>query len=273
MSSKTTHFALALLFAAAASCSRDAAPTAPLPPEPVVPLQDVVIDHLPSPYYHFAYDASGRMSGASFASDFFVYELHYEGGRLAEMRNNILVNHDRLVYAYDNAGRVGGVSYVGSDGVEFTRVHLTYQGQRLVGLQRERRTDAGFLVDKTMSFTYDANGNLFDLTEHFPAVPGVQDDVTFTDRYEDYDTGINVDAFGLIHDEFFDHLVLLPNVRLQKGNPRKNTRSGGGVNYTVQYTYTYDGQNRPLTKTGDLVFSNGANAGQHFQTSSVFTYY
>lgn len=269
--------AAAVVFAAASACSRDTGPTIPTvdgpPPVPVL-LKDITIPNLPSPYYHFEYDAAGKMKLASFASGLTLYDLTYAGDRLSEMRNNIIVNHDRLVYSYDNAGRVAKVTYVDGAGVEFTRVHLAYSGQRLTALERERKTQSGaFVIDKTMSFSYDDAGNLFELTEHHTAIAGVQDEATSVDRFENYDTGINVDGFSLIHDEFFDHLVLLPAVVLQKGNPRRETLTGDGINYRVDYTYDYDDKNRPLAKHGALIITNGADAGQTFQTTSVFTYY
>ena len=264
---------LPLLLCVLSACARDGSSTSPVPPEPKPLLQDIVIDHLPAPYYHFEYGADGKASRASFASDFFVYDLVYSGGKLAEMRNNILVNHDRLLYDYDAAGRVGRVRYVDGTGTEFVRVQLTYSGDRLVHLERARLLQGVFTVDKSTSFTYDGDGNLLELTQHFPTIDGLQTEATLTDRYESYDTGINVDDFGLIHSEFFDHLVLLPDVRLQHGNPAIETRSGDGENYRAQYTYTYDDQHRPLIKSGDLVLLNGPNAGQHFQLRSAFSYY
>jgi hypothetical protein len=183
------------------------------------------------------------------------------------------VNHDRLVYAYDNANRVGEVRYIDDAGAEFTRVHYAYDGRRLIGVERERKAANGFIVDRTMSLSYGVDGNLLDLTEHYTSIPGVQDDVTFTDHFEQYDTGINVDGFSLLHDEFFDHLVLLPQVQLQKSNPGRVTRSGDGLNYRVEYSYTYDDQKRPLTKAGDITLLNGPNAGQHVPSNTVFSYY
>src|SRR5947207_6553782 len=135
----------------------------------------------------------------------------------------------------------------------------------------DRRVVGGLIIDKTMSMTYDAAGNLQDLTEHRPAIAGLQDEETGVVHFEQYDSGINVDGFGLIHDDFFDHLVLLPGVQLQKTNPGKETITGDGTNVTVDYTYTYDEKNRPLTKSGDALFLNGQNAGQRFQISSVFS--
>jgi YD repeat-containing protein len=263
---------------AVAGCSGDAStapltPVPPIPPIPSVGLKDIVLSSLPSPYYHFEYDETSRISVVSFASGLTNYDVKYVGDRLTEMQNNIIVNHDRLTYTYDGAGRVSEVDYLDGNGVTFTRVHFTYAGTKLVGTERERLTATGFVVDKRMSFTYDADDNLFELTQHFSAIAGVQDDATTVDRYEQYDKGINVDGFSLLHNEFFDHLFLLPGVQLQKGNPRKESRSGDGLNYTVTYAYVYDATGRPVTKTGDGLILNGPNAGQRFPANSVFSYY
>jgi len=272
---------VAVLVAAASACGRSDAPTAPAPdptpvptPVPAVLLKDIVIPRLPSPYYHFRYDATGRVDSVSFASGLTQYQVAYDEarGRIKELRNNIIVNHDRIVYSYDDVGRVVGVRYVNANGVTFTIVIFSYEGDKLTEVERSRAEEGGFIIDKTMSLSYDADGNLFELAERRPAILGVQDATSYVDRFEQYDQGLNVDGFSLLHDDFFDHLVLLPGVRLQKGNPRRQTHTGDGQNYTVDFTYTYDGD-RPLTKTGELTFTNGASAGQRFQTLAQFSYY
>jgi hypothetical protein len=256
-----------------ASCSSDRSVTAPPPPAAPILLKDVVLDRLPSPYYHFDYDANNRASGVSFASELNSYDLVYDGDRLSEMRSNSLFNHDRLVYAYDAAGRVESVKYTDENGIVFTVLFFRYSGQQLTELERDRRVTGGFIIDKTMSFTYYPDGNLLELTEHRPAIDGLQTEGTTVDHFEGYDTKINVDAFGLIHDDFFDHLVLLPPVQLQKGNPARVTHTGDGDNFTIDYTYTYDGRNRPLLRSGDLAFLTGPDTGQHFHLSDTFSYY
>jgi len=272
---RTHRLAVCALALAAAlpSCRSEDATTAPTPPAPAVLLKDVVLSNLPSPYYHFEYDGTGRISSASFASGLTVYDVQYDGGRISEMRNTTVANHDRLQYVYDNAGRVAEVRYVDATGATYTRVHFTYAGQTLMGLERERRSTAGFVVDKALSLSYYADGNVREIIEHRPAIAGLQDEATFVDRYELYDDKINVDGFGLLHNEFFDHLVLLPAVRIQKGNPGRLTHTGSGINYAVDYVYTYGDRNLPLTKTGQLTLLNGPDAGRVFQTSSTFTYY
>ena len=93
------------------------------------------------------------------------------------------------------------------------------------------------------------------------------------DLFELYDDKINVDGFGLLHTEFFDHLILLPGAPLQKGNPARVTHTGDGDNYRVDYSYSYDETNRPLNKSGAATFTTGPLAGRTFATLSVFSYY
>jgi hypothetical protein len=258
------------------SCSDYKSVTAPPPPPPpptAVLLKDIVIPNLPSPYYHFEYDGEGRVSSASFASGLTTYAITYSGNRITEMLNNTIVNHDRLVYVYDDAGRVTTIKETDPSGVVFTTLFLSYTGDKLTGLERDRRVTGGFIIDKTMSFSYSPDGNLLELTDHRPAIEGFQPETTVKDRFEQYDNGINVDSFSLIHDDFFEHLVLLPEVQLQKSNPRRVTRTGDSDNFTLDYTYTYDPRNRPLASSGDLGFTTGPHAGEHFPVGSVFSYY
>ena len=266
---------LLLLAGAMSACTGDpgTGPKPPVPPAPAVLLRDIVIPSLPSPYYHFEYDTDGRVIAASFASDLRKYDVVYDGGRISELRNNAVLNGDRLAYFYDDAGRVSSVRYVNADGVVFTLLFFSYDGQKLTGVERDRRVDGGFIIDKTMSLSYYADGNLREITERRPAIDGQPDATTTVDRFEQYDDKTNVDGFSLIHDDFFDHLVLLPGVQLQKGNPARQTHTGDGINFTVDYSYSYDDKNRPLTKHGEVTLLNGSDAGQQSQTNSLFSYY
>lgn len=261
-----------VLLLAASACSGYTAPPDKGPGTTAL-LKEIAVPTLPSPFYHFEYDTQGRITAASYAAGLFIYDFSYAGGRLTEVRNNTVANQDRLTYFYDNSGRVGEIRFSNAAGLMFTRLQLAYAGQQLVRLDRFVLSNSTFINDQTLSMSYDADGNLLELTEHLPAIEGVQPEATFVDRFEQYDTGMNVDGFDLLHTGFFDHLLLLPGVQLQKGNPGKQTRTGDGVNFSVKFSYTYDGQDRPVTKTGDLVITNGPDAGRHFQTSSLFSYY
>ena len=208
----------------------------------------------------------------SFASDFLIYDVLYQGSRVTELRNNTAGNRDRLQYVYDAAGRVATVNYLDGAGTLFARVLLTYDGDRLSTLDRERKLQTGFTVEKTMSFSYYADGNLQEIVEHRPAVNG-QPETTTVDRFEQYDDNVNVDAFGLIHDDFFDHVVLLPHVQLQQGNPTREIFTGVSTNYQFEYTYTVDDHKRPLTKGGTATILTGPDSGRTFPLSTVFSYY
>ena len=253
-------------------------PPATPPPSPVTPppsiadvrLSEMVIPNLPSPHYRFEYDSSGRVTFASFASDVRTYDIQYEGNRIAGMTSTRFPA-ERLAYFYDVAGKATLVTYSNNAGVVYVRVHLAYRGDRLVRLERERLIEGTFQLEKRLSFVYDAAGNLAELTDQRLPVGGLTE-ATVVDRFESYDTGINVDGFSLIHTESADHLILLPGVRLQLGNPAGVTRSGSGLNYHVDYTYTYDSEDRPLTKHGEVVIQGGASAGQRFQTNAAFSY-
>ena len=266
-------FSLMMLLATVLACASDpTGPMSPPPPAVVTGLKEIVLSSLPAPYYHFEYDSTNRLKFASFASDARRYDVIYAGGRISEMDNNVLVNHDRLVYVYDASGRVVQVREVDENGLVFELLVLTYDGQKLTGLERQRRLSGDLVIDKTMTLSYYPDGNLRELTQHRPAIAGFQDEQRYADLFEQYDTGINVDGFGLLHDDFFDHLVLLP-VELQKSNPRRVTRTGDGQTYVAEYTYTYDAGNRPLTGSGLITLTNGTTPGRQIPTSSGYSYY
>lgn len=259
------------------ACKKDkgpASPAPPTPPRPAVLLKDIEIPNLPSPYYHFEYTTAGRFAFASFASDAARYDFVYDGDRISEMRNNILVNKDRLQYYYDTEGRVSFIQYTDSSGIFYAESFFTYDGQKLIKVERfhKREPGPGTVVDRVMEMAYNADGNLLELTDHRPVING-QNESTVADRFEQYDNKVNVDGFSRLHPDFFEHLFLLPGVQLQKNNPGKEIRTGDGMNYEVTYTYTYNAGNAPLTRKGDGVFTNGANTGQRFQTNSFYSYY
>ena len=260
----------AILFALLVSCKKDYVPVVNTPPvvTPKILLKDYVSQNLPSPYYHFEYDASREVSFISFASDFERYDVTYSQGRINEIRNNILVNKDRLHYFYNNEGKVELIAYADSTGKVYRFVDLFYAGSKLVRLERSRSLpSAGEVLEKTITFSYYPDDNLKDITYRFLPQNG-QPETHSTSHFEQYDNKINVDAFSLLHDEFFDHLVFLPGVQLQKNNPAKETRTGDGLNYIADYSYDYNDKNAPVTRRANVQ----TNTGQ-VQFTNTFTYY
>jgi len=135
-------------------------------------LKDVVVAHLPSPYYHFEYEPDGRIKRVSFASDFLIYDVLYQDGRIAELRNNTAGNMDRLQYVYDAAGRVDTVNYLKPTGTVFARVGLTYDGDKLSKLDRERQLETGFTLEKSLPLSYYYYGNLEVILDYRHAIYG-----------------------------------------------------------------------------------------------------
>ena len=261
------------------SCRKDHPnnPHNPPPPAPVkkVLLKDITIPHIPSPYYHFEYNKDSMVTKADFASGFTIYDVIYSGNKIAEMRNNIIVNHDTLRYLYDNAGKVAMIKFISQENVVYRHVTFAYNGDLVKQIEWDHKEgDAGFLIDRTLTFAYLPDGNVKTITEHRPAHPG-SPELTSYRQFEQYDSKINVEDFSLIHDGIHDHLFLLQGFRLQKNNPGKETFSAGvGLTaYTVNYTYTYNSDSTPSSKTGDLLFTDGGDAGKRFQTNAAYTYY
>ncbi len=274
---KMILFFCGLLFAIA-SCKKNN--TDPLPgdishpvstPSEIAGLKDIIYPRLPSPYYHFEYDDKGMLKTASFASDFFRYDVKYQDGRIYEMKN-IFGNSNGLRFLYDKAGKIISVIYLNNEGLVYRRVSLDYTGPLLVGLQREDLKGNDFIVSKTITLSYYADSNLSDLKVFYPAFEGSKA-INLDYQYSQYDKKVNVDGFSLLHTEFFEQLILLPGVRLQKNNALKETLSGSGNNYVVDYTYIYNSNDLPVSKTGDLLFTSGSDSGKHFKVDAFYSYY
>lgn len=253
---------------------QDKPPVTPGGPAQHVLLKDIVIPNLPSPYYHFEYNADSLVSKADFASGYTNYDVLYSGNKIAEMRNNILVNHDTLRYVYDNAGKLAMLKFINTANVAYRLVFFSYNGDQIKEIEWDHKEgNVGFLIDRTLNFTFYADGNVKTITERRPATTGTPEYVSIK-TLEQYDDKTNVDDFSLIHDGIHDHLFLLQGFRLQKNNPKKETLSVNGVDlYTVDYTYTYNIDKTPSVKAGDFVYLSGPDAGRRFQTNSFYSYY
>src|SRR5439155_26989901 len=137
---------------------------------------------------------------ASVAADLRTYDVSHDTAHpIGQMPNDSPANHDRIVYIYVDAGHVGAVRYVDPNGVTITVVIYSYEGSRLTGVERSQRVEGGLIIDKTIALSYDGDGDLQELREHRPGIDGMQDESTIIDRFDQYDTGLNVDGFSLLH--------------------------------------------------------------------------
>jgi len=248
-------------------------PVTPPPPVKKALLKDLTEAHLPDPYYHFEYGPDSQVIKASFNSDLLVYDVVYDGKNISEMRVSNWISHDTLRYVYDNAGKVGLIKYINRTAGIYRLVIFTYTNQLITNIEWLRKVDnVGYITYRTLAITYFPDGNAKDITEHRPPTD-FQTEATYTTQYDQYDDKINVEEFTLWHDGINDQLFLLPGMHIQKNNPRKEVRTGDGINYVVDYSYTYNNDDAPITKTGAVLFTQGPEAGQRFETNSSYTYY
>src|SRR5262249_33829684 len=62
-------------------------------------LKEIVVERLPSPFYHFEYTDKGVPTEISFASGLYIYRTSFSNGKLARMTNAF--NGNALVYNYN----------------------------------------------------------------------------------------------------------------------------------------------------------------------------
>ena len=280
-----TKYALFFLFAATFISCRKQNPD-PTVPKPIIPpgqtngkLKDMIVDRLPSPIYHFEYNDSGYVKKAAFADGLGVYDVSYADKKIVEMVTNkdiITGAGDKLEYKCLD-GVLTVISVINKNGVCYKRCFLKFTfSAQLEYLQWDVNIyNKGFTAETSMELEYYDNGNLKKIRySDFPL--NSQQITVYEDSYEDYDDKLNVDDFSLLHNHPFNQLfVLLPSQseHLQYNNPRRVTRTGDGLNYQVNYSYTYDAKGRPVIKKGDLISTNGADAGKHTDLLTKFVYY
>jgi hypothetical protein len=259
------------------ACHKGGNPVTDIPEPPdrqLILVKDIVISNLPSPYYHFEYSDSGKISLASFAADFLITKFDYNKNLVLRSHNSGPANQDQLNYLYDSIQRPIQIDYMNKDGKTYKRVKCMYNGFQLQLLTRSVKIANVFVIEKVMKFTYNPGGNLRRIEQHFPAIESTnQDSASFSDDFEAYDTSINPEGFSLLHDEFFDNLVVIPGIVIQKSNPGKVKRTGDGLNYEITNKYTYTNNNAPLIRSGDILITNGKDAGRHITSNSQFSYY
>ncbi|MEO5562422.1 MAG: hypothetical protein ABIR18_03280 [Chitinophagaceae bacterium] len=107
------------------------------PPQvfPPVLLKDIVVSGLPSPFYHLEYNTANKITFASFAAGFKMYDVVFNGDKMTEMKNNTAINKDKLQYSYYNSGRINAVQYINEAGIIFKACSFTYDGKKLTNLE------------------------------------------------------------------------------------------------------------------------------------------
>ena len=272
---KTAFLLVLTLLFATISCRKEKIghPDPPSTGVALLKLKDVTVNNLPSPYYHFEYNDTGNITLAEFSAGIKSYQVTYAGKDIASMLNTADPgNNVKLDYVYNN-GDLIAVVVKSMNGDVLRHCIISYSpGQQLQEIDWDLRDgNIGFYLEQSMKFSYYPDGNLMQMVTHNYPV-GAQTEATYTDRFENYDDHVNVDAFSLLHTSPHD-LILLPGLKLQLNNPRRVIHTGDGVNFDINYTYSYDAMKRPTSKTGDVTVTNGSAAGQHYESRTAFSYY
>jgi len=262
-------FGIALLVTLV-SCHKDK----PAQPGPVVTgkLKDMTERHLPPPAYHFEYNDRGDIVKTNIYSGLLMYNVRYDGGKISRMES-FGGNQDTLLYDY-SYGDLVVIRIKNRDGVVYRRALATYNADhQLIELELQvAEGNVGFYIQRTQQFSYYPDGNLKELTFHSYPV-GSQTEARYKDTYSDYDNKTNAGGFALLHPFQLEHLLLLPDFQLQVNNAHHEVRTGDGINWVTDYTYTYDAAGRPLTRTGDVLWTAGPDTGKHFESLETFSWY
>ncbi|HEV8508505.1 MAG TPA: hypothetical protein VGQ53_24085 [Chitinophagaceae bacterium] len=249
-----------------------------IPPEPPIAaaglkVKDISERNLPSPYYHFEYDDSGKITLLNYQSGLRIFEIKYNGENIVSMENRVgPVGDIKLEYVYVN-GEFVGIKVKNRNGEVVENCIVSYNSSHQLQEIEWDISDGstGFLIEQTLTYSYYPDGNVMEVVTHnYPIAP--QTEAIYTDRFENYDDHVNADGFSLANNSTHEP-ILLPGTKIQLNNPRRIIRTGDGINFEINFTYTYDSKGRPTVKTGDVLSTNGSNAGQHFQSQSTFSYY
>ncbi|HEY2350336.1 MAG TPA: hypothetical protein VGH64_15065, partial [Puia sp.] len=174
----------------------------PVPPSRHILLKDIVIAHLPSPFYHFEYGQDSLPAKVDFASGFSIYDIFYGENKIAEMRNNVIVNHDTLRYSYDSAGKLALIKFINDSNIVYRLVFFEYAGDLIKKIEWNiKEGNVGYYIDRMVTFDFYPDSNLKTMVDFRAAYNGSSEQ-TLTTLFEQYDTKTNVDDFTLVHDTY-----------------------------------------------------------------------
>lgn len=270
------YLLITLIAFALSACKKNKNTIPEPPPDLPVPapvlLKDFTVANLPSPYYHFKYNENKEITFASFGSGLLMYDVLYADGKIAELRSNTVVNKDTLRYSYNKDGLPDVVRYINENGA-FRFCSFSYNNGKLTEAQWKLKTAAGLELERTVNLAYYEDGNVAKVSDQKHAVAGRPESGHATE-FSQYDDKVNAGGFALLHDDGnSDHLLLYMQVALQKNNPGKLVLSNGMSDYQVDYTYTYDQKNQPLTRRGLVTMLSGPREGEQFISNATYSYY
>jgi len=264
---------VAIMLIAVVGCKKDTHYPPQHPPVPVddartVLLKDVVAQSLPNPYFRFTYDDQHYVTQINFASGLNIYNVEYENKRVKKMTN--INNNNTLLYSYHN-NRVSEINeFSGTTGNKGLTYQFSYNNNNQLTqvLWWEFFTDSNGKLFKKSVLTYYPDGNLEAIDSYNTGNGPLS--LAKRDEFSNYDNQTNVDDFYLLED-FFDSFLFLPQVKLQKNNPKKQLILGEINDFQIDYTYEFQ-NNLPVKKTGIFRQTRGGNSNP-VQFVNQLTYY
>jgi hypothetical protein len=234
-------------------------------------LKDIEMQGLPSPYFHFEYDALHYITNISFGSDFLKYHVEYENKRVKSLTNTI--TNTSLHYSYKK-GQVSNIDeFSGSTGRLVISYRLDYNenNQLTQVLWYQYSVNGEVFPYKKAELSYHTDGNLKSVNWYTTSSSGPLIWSSKTE-FTNYDNNTNVDDLILLKTfYYFDDYLFLPHVRLQKNNPLKEYITTPTTEYDVSYTYKYQ-NGLPAARTA-VTTTKGGNGQGPIQYTDRYSYY
>jgi hypothetical protein len=164
---KAKHLLLITLVILMISCHKEPSNQPALPGTASLKLKDLNAQNLPSPFYHFEYDDSGKITLAGYSSGLRIYDVNYNGSHIESMENIADLSHIRLEYEYSN-GDLLAVKVKDKDGVTLRHCIFTFSPSHQLQQMDWDVADGnvGFYLEQTMTFSYYPDGNVMEIVTH-----------------------------------------------------------------------------------------------------------
>ena len=260
------------------ACSKNESVQIDPPPKDLPPpsfikykLKELNYSGLAAPYYQFKYDDKGHLKFASFLAGILVYEVETNNGLIRILNTETAVNKDQLVYTYDGNRRVVRIDYFDSTNQHFASCIPAYKDGQVQSMTWLSKTGDIEIATRKLIFSFYEDGNLQVREELRRNIQtGVLEFHSKTE-YLDYDENINTSSFAIPHDEN-GHLDLIPDLILQKNNPRKIIETRANFGYVMECNYSFI-KGLPVERLGKATINIGNDAGRQFQSKLQYSYY
>src|SRR5689334_9001817 len=127
-------------------------------------VKDINERNLPSPYYHFEYDDSGRINLLNYQSGLRVYTVRYSGDNIIGMES---ATGPTLEYIYVN-GEFVGIKVKNRNGEVIENCIVSYNSSHWLQEIEWDVSDGntGFLIEQTLTYSYYPDGNVMEVVTH-----------------------------------------------------------------------------------------------------------